>query len=153
MQAGWLQWLLEVKQPGPALHGVAERHCLRLPAPCWHRRRASAGAGPRSRTSASVRRRADARAGGVRVAWWPARRLQARHGEYKGWEAFVALRSGVRSAKVATPYVRRLDSLSETGSFVVFEHYVFWVETVVRSITRLDFYKTPSDDSHRPVTL
>ena len=49
----WLQWLLEVKQPGNALHGVEERHCLRLPALCWHhRRRASAGAGPRGRTSA-----------------------------------------------------------------------------------------------------
>ena len=69
---------------GYALHGVEERHCLRLPAPCWHRRRASAGAGPRGRTSASGRYRVDARAGEVRLAWRPARRRRARMAHTKG---------------------------------------------------------------------
>ena len=96
----WLQGLLEVKQPGPTLHGAEERHCLRLPAPCWHRRRASAGAGPRGRTSASGRYRVDARAGGVRLAWRPARRLGARKAHTKGWGASAAIKSDVSGAQV-----------------------------------------------------
>ena len=56
----------------------------------------------------------DARLGGVRLAWRPAGRLQARMAHTKGWGASAAIKSDVSGAQVLN--VRRVGSLAETRS-------------------------------------